>query len=506
MPNISALAAAFSRSLAQTATTEPTATATIPPTAIPPTAIPPTQPPAATEAPTAEPTSAPFKRPQIGVANYRVNGGQIIYGQDFTLVVKLENAGQIEARNVQAIFTSPNLVPVKNGGTDILTSIGSGNRAEVSQQMRLIEPVYTSTITLEVSVSYYDIAGTAYSDKFVLAVPVVASGGSSSGGTATPTGVKSSQLVITSYKTSVDPLQPGMQFTLDVTVQNMGNAPAQRVVMILGGGSTGGTDSGTPQAGGVTGGSGEFTNFAPIGASNVQSLGNLAPGANLQASQNLIVNVSTNPGAYPMPITFSYLDEKGNVVNDQQVITLLVFNLPNVDINFYTQPAPFYAGQPNPLPLQVVNLGRRSAVLGNMKVTSTGGFVENGTLLIGSLEPGGYTTLDAMITPDMPGTVDIVVTIDYTDDFGTIRQVTKTLTMDVMEMAPMPTPDPNMPVDNGGIPSEETFLQKAWRFILGLFGLDSGVPQSPGGEPMPGDNGTPGGKPAPGPVIIGPKG
>ena len=46
--------------------------------------------------------------------------------------------------------------------------------------------------------------------------------------TATPTGVKSSQLVITSYAVSVDPLQPGETFTLTMTVQNMGNAKAQQ--------------------------------------------------------------------------------------------------------------------------------------------------------------------------------------------------------------------------------------------------------------------------------------
>jgi hypothetical protein len=33
------------------------------------------------------------------------------------------------------------------------------------------------------------------------------------------------------------------------------------------------------------------------------------------------------------------------------------------------------------------------------------------------------------------------------------------------------------------IPEEETTLQKAWRFVLGLLGLDSAVPS--GGEQVP---------------------
>src|SRR5829696_1649240 len=102
----------------------------------------------------------------------------------------------------------------------------------------------------------------------------------------------SSQLVITSYAVSIDPLQPGEQFTLTATVQNVGNVRAQNITMIVGGGSSGTSGGETPQPGGVSGGSGEFTNFAPVGASNVQSLGDLAAGDMIQAKQNLIVNVS----------------------------------------------------------------------------------------------------------------------------------------------------------------------------------------------------------------------
>jgi hypothetical protein len=64
--------------------------------------------------------------------------------------------------------------------------------------------------------------------------------------------------------------------------------------------------------------------------------------------------------------------------------------------------------------------------------------------------------------------------------------ITKTLAIDVMEQ---PIIEP--PIDdgqNGGpvvTPDQpETFLQKIWRFILGLVGLDSGSnsTQSPGGD------------------------
>lgn len=434
----------------------------------------------------ASPTAPPpaFGRPQIVIDSYRTNVGEIIYNEEFNLVVRLHNAGQIRASNIQAVFSSPDLTPTKTGGVSAVPGVDADGRAEISQKMRATTSLYgKANVQVDLSITYYDDKGAPYAEKFTLNVPVKAINYAAAA-TATPTGMKRSQLVITSYDADVDILQPGSLFSLEIGVQNLGNASARNVTMIIGGGSSGGSGaSGTPQPGGVSGGSGEFTNFAPVGTSNIQSLGDFAPGASLVASQKLIVNVSTNPGAYPMKITFSYLDENGNTINDDQVITLLVYSLPNVDVSFYQPVGTLFVGQPNFLPLQVVNLGKKISVLGSMKVTTTGGTLENAQTLVGSIESGGYFTLDAMVYPDATGPLDLTVTIDYTDDFNQSRTITQTLTLDVIEMEEMPF-DPNFPEGGGGgggegfppMEQEETFWQKAWRFVLGLFGLDSGQP------------------------------
>ena len=107
-----------------------------------------------------------------------------------------------------------------------------------------------------------------------------------------------------------------------------------------------------------------------------------------------------------------------------------------------------------------------------MKVETTGGHGKNGEALIGSLDPGGYFTLDAMVTPDGPGPLELTITIEYTDDFNQIQTITKTLSVNVIEAPLIPTPDPNNPKGNNDIPTApETLWQKIWRFILGLFGI-----------------------------------
>jgi hypothetical protein len=444
----------------------------------------PTETPTNTSMPTStntpEPTvQAGFVRPQIAVKSYQTKPSDVRYGQDFKLIVKLRNEGQASAFNVQASFTSSDFLPLKTGGVVIVGDLLASNSIDVEQLMTAATYVY-GIVSVDMNLSYSDVNGATYTEKFTLNIQITG-GGYASVATATPTGVNRSQLVITGYETDVDLLQPGVQFGLKMLVQNVGNLTSKSVTMIVGGGSSG-TSGGTPQPGGVSGGGGEFTNFAPVGASNVQSLGDLAAGGSVQASQNLIVNVSTSPGAYPMKITFSYLNDKGEVINDEQVITLLVYSVPNVDVSFYRLPDPFFVGQPGALPIQVVNLGKRLAVLGTLKIESANGTIENGTSLIGSLDAGGYFTLDSVVIPEQSGPLELEITIDYTDDFNQARTITRKLELEVTEGFIEPTLDPSL--ENGGVTEEvsssgqEGVWQKIWRFILGLFGLDSAPPSN----------------------------
>jgi hypothetical protein len=422
-------------------------------------------------------------RPQPVVKSSKINVPQVQYGQEFKLIIVFENAGTVDAYDVKATFTSEDLTPTKNGGVEAIGTIPAGENIQMDQTFIGTGTFYGKEVVLvTVALAYHDGKGNSYSDSYVLTVKSMAW----SVVTPTATGVKSSQLVIISYGLNIDPLQPGKQFTLTMTVQNMGNEKSQHVTMIVGGGSSG-SSSGTPSPGGVSGGSGEFTNFAPVGASNIQSLGDIGPGGMLQVSQDLIVNVSTAPGAYPMKMTFSYFDNNGEVINDDQVITLLVYDLPKVDVSFYRDPGQIFVGQPNALPIQVTNLGKHSATLGNMKIETSNGTLDPATTLIGPLDT--YYTFDSTLIPDASGPLTLTVTINYTDDFNQPRTITSTLDLTVDESVIEPTPVPSKG-GGGGVISDESFIHKVWRFMLGVFGLDSAPPDNGGtpiNEPTPGN-------------------
>ena len=472
-------------------------------------------------APTATPqptsTTAPSSsfRPVIILDSYSVTGDSVTPGQRFDLVLRVFNTGQDFGRNLILTYSGGDLLPMETGGVRSIGEIDPGERINVVQPFVASSSLAGSSYaSLTVNVSYTDLAGAvSYTESFAITIALnkpSSSGGGVARPTATPTAISRPQLVVNGYETDVDPLQPGSMFTLKLGVTNLGNADSRSVTMVLGGGSA---DNGTPGSGGVSGTGADLSTFAPLGSSNLVFLGDLPAGASKEISVPLVVNVTANPAAYAFKISFIFDDTKGARQSNDQIITLLVFQLPQVEIGFYRDPGVFMTGNMNMLPLQITNLGRKATVLGNLKVTAQNADVTNNVSLVGALEPGGYFTLDANVMPFQAGTLDLEITVNYTDDFNQQRVIVQNMPVEVIEMPapePMPTDPSGLPQDGGNSTGNETFWQKIVRFFKGLFGLDSSpsTPETPGGEvpiePQPGE-GKPG-QPIPAEPLPRPKG
>ncbi len=449
----------------------------------------------ASDQPPAQNQPTTSDRPLILVQSYNASMDPLEPGANFNLTLILTNSGNRNAFNIVLTFAPGDLVPVGTGGTQLVQQIIPGESKGINQGF-IASPTLTpgGVANAMVTITYNEQGtDTAYSGSFNIALHVASPRYSAVQPTATPTAapILRPQLAITGYITDVEVLQPGQPFNLKLDVRNLGNADAKSVSVIMGGGNqSGGTNAqGTPEPGGISGGSGEFTNFAPVRSSNIQYLGDIATGQMASTAQDLIVNTSTNPGAYPVKFSFVYQDARGVRFVDDQVITLLVYSLPLVEISFYRDAGPFFVGQPGALPIQIVNQSRKSVVLGNMKASVADpslGTLMNASTLVSAMDPGGYFTLDATFIPNQPGPMEIIVEVGYTDDFNQPKTITQKLNIDVQEMQqePIPggTPGVIIPggMDQGGkdgvVPpaGPETFWDKVVRFIKGLIGLDSG--------------------------------
>ena len=449
--------ATATQTVTQTSTSTLTATATIP---VAPTPTETTTPPAGA-------------RPVIVLSSYST--GEVYIGKEFTLNAQLKNTGQMDGYNIIITFTSDGFVPVGNGGVQSVSRIGVNSSSSISQKF---VPSYSmsgsASATIGMNIDYTDVNGTAFSSTFTLLInfKTYTSGGGISA-TRTPTAVPQPQLIIAFYETDLAKLQAGNSFKLTVHVQNMGNADAVNVTMVLGGATL--SESGTPEPGGVSGGSADLSNFAPLGTSNLYFLDKIAAGQTVEQTIDLVVNVSTDAGAYPLKISFTYVNPSGNTTIDDQVITLLVYNLPNLTASFYQPVGDMFVGQPGLLPIQITNVGKRSIVLSEMEIIPSSGNISNNKISVGTIDPGGYFTVDSEFFPDTAGEVTIDLVIYYTDDFTNPSTLTLTLpTLNVVEMSFLP--------DEGGGDGGGEFVPEQpidapltwWQILLGFFGLTTG--------------------------------
>jgi hypothetical protein len=436
------------------------------------------------------------ERPVVVIESYYLDKDTIQVGDTFTLSVTLRNKGDEPASNLILSMLNDSFLPQAGGvvALDGLSSQGSPNSSRTVDHPFLVSTALAGQTVgvIPARLTYNGPDGTLYTESFSITLGLVVYTSPLRTQTPTPTPttapVVRPQLVIETYATDVDPLQPGTIFSLELDVRNLGNADARAASMVLGGGVSP-DPAGTPTAGGVPGGSGDLSTFAPLRSSNIIFLGDVVAGAQVKTQSKLIVNVSANPGAYTLRLSFVYTDQRGIRLVDDQIITLLIYQIPQMEASFYRDPNPLFAGQMNVLPLQVVNLGRKSAVLGNMTVSSDNADLTNNVSLVGPLDPGGSFTLDANYTPFQPGEQTLRIAINYTDDFNQTRQINLTVPVNVQEMPPPPEiiPGGEGAEGPGGLPSpvEENLWQKIMRFFRGLFGLGSAQPQPVPSEEIP---------------------
>jgi uncharacterized repeat protein (TIGR01451 family) len=461
---------------------------------------------AATLLQTPEPSPTLFQRPVLTLTSYSASGA-VTPGNNFTLTFRVANQGGAKARNIVFTIVPGDFLPSGSGG--VIAGGVIAPDADTGYGQDLIatgELALKAFGTLQIVASYTDDYGANYSETFNLSFPVTKKSTSSSSArpTVTPTLAPRPILLIDGYNVDVEPLKPGSIFNLAIRVANVGGSLARSVTEIIGGGTVSTGASGTPGAetGGVSG-TGGLEHFAPLGQSNVAYLGDLAPGTQLTSIHALIVNSTTAPGAYPLRISLIYSDTTGRMYTDDQTITLLVYAPPVLEIGFYQNPDTLFVGQPASLPIQVLNLDRKAAILSRVRVESNDAEMLNNELPIGYLDTGLPFTIDSQAIPFQPGPLEIVVSVDYIDDFNEAQTIQQTLTLEVLEAEPIP----EFPGGEGGpaigpeVAQPESFWDKVLRFLRGLLGLDSapveatpveGIPTEQPFQIIPGAPGTKG--------------
>jgi hypothetical protein len=455
-----------------TATLEPTAALTDTPTATATVETTSTATATATIVPTATSTTGSYARPLFNLTSYSYDSANTYAGGAFSLTTVLENSGQRSAYNSVITFSSSDMQPLYNGGVQIVETMDRGDSVTLSQSFAVKSSVNSKYSSIAVQADYKDAYGQSYSQNFSLAITIYGYGSYS---TATPTAtpIGRPHPVVTDYSIDVSSLQPGTNFNLSMNVQNQGAYSAKNVSLTIGGSSSGSTSS---------------SDFLPVGSSNVRVLGDLLANQTVTVRQSFIVNSSTSAGAYALTLLFSYKNESGVDYSEEQVITLLVYKDPIIEISFYEEPGTYTVGEQGNLPIQVVNLSGSSILLGDISLSADNAVLANSQMFVGSIDGGSIFTMDTDFTPQKEGTVTLYVNITYIDNFNNSKVLTTTLTVTVQSasgtggMAMMGTQSAagqgtgagsSAFTGNGNSATPTGWLGILLRILRGLLGLDS---------------------------------
>ena len=379
-------------------------------------------------------------RPQLVIEAAQTEPALLGPGDAFSLTIRLANRGSRTATQVVAGVASPDLA-VPAGGSNVVAIDHIGIEQEVTATLPLVlgDVTQAGRLNLEVALDCSDYEGGSYTARQSVGLEV---------STAL---ADRPQLVVDSYHTTPDSLAPGDTFTLTLEVSNVGGGEARRLTLTLGG----------------EGGSG-MNPFAPLDSSNVKFIPQLAAGATVEVTQRLVVDGGAEAGAYSVPVALAFDDARGTRHTDSQLISLLVRRRPHLQIGFYRPVEMASIDVPIRLPVEVTNIGRTLINVSTMELSSTQLEISEGSMYLGPLDGGTSGSLEATAVAKEGGTAEVLVTVNYLDDFEQPQVVTKTLTVEVekpVEISPE--------AEEEAQEQEEGFWDKVLRFLRGLVGLGS---------------------------------
>ncbi|MGC9398666.1 MAG: hypothetical protein ACP5HM_05975 [Anaerolineae bacterium] len=394
-------------------------------------------------------------KPKVLIEDARTTPAVLIPGEPFSLTLRLANRGNRTAINVFATVGAADMaVPAAGGDTVYAELIRIDGVITVTLPLVLSQLDTGGRQNLPVALEYADYSGGAYTDQQNVGVDI-------------NTGLaRQPQLIIEAYHTQPDFIAPGDTFTLTLHVHNVGGGDAERLTLSLGG------------EGGAA-----LSPFIPLRSGNVIFVETVPRGGSVAVSRRLLVDGSAETKAYNLPIELAYDDPRATRHQDVQRLSLIVRKRPELQVGFYRQPEMLTVGMPQPLALEVINVGRSAVNI--VQMSPSGPQLEaemTGLPFVGPLDSGGSAPLDLMVTPQESGELALLVAIDYRDDFNQIRTLTETLTLKVggaPEGLPGGPPGeaplgqmPGQPMPEEE-PPPETLLQKIGRALKGFFGLGS---------------------------------
>lgn len=362
---------------------------------------------------------------QIVLDSYRVTPNSAAPGASVVVQALFKNTGTDAASQVlvQLDSTSSVLIAGSQGNAFAVGDMAAGASAPVAMPLMVSSTAKSGVQAQALTITYLQ-DGTAKQATASISLDV-------------QDVVEQSPLVLLQTYSSgqTDPLQPGQQFSFQMTLQNAGTVDVSNLLVTFGTveGSSTNTNSSSGNATTTADSSSTTTastSFAIYGSGGTTLVGTLAAGKTVSLKQDFIVSSDLTSGIHTLPITLQYQVADGTTSQQTLNASLIVVVPPRVRVSATSALAdPLTAGQDYTLKVEVANVGTSQVALTEMRTTGDNATISDGaTANLDLLAAADNTTKSVTFKPTAAGTYTITVAVDYIDDLNRTQTITTTFT------------------------------------------------------------------------------
>lgn len=405
---------------------------------------------------------------QVTLSRYMFDPNPVEPGKEALLTILLTNSGSAAASQVLVRVGDGNiLLAGPQGDSFPVGDLAAGASASVEMPLIVSAAAKPGPQPQSLKISYLQ-EGEAKENTASMTINVAK---------LVPT---SPVLLLDTFETGKTFLQPGEQFTANLTIKNVGEEPAQNMLVTFGtvspGAPSGSDDnnSGTTTTGTTT----PSTTFAPLGSGGTVFAGTIeAGGGFINLTQEFIVSGSVDSGIYTLPITLRYQKADGSAAQETLNASLVVILPPRLNLELQPPlPEQTNIGEPLTLTLKISNRGRKSVNFNSATTAAENGeVVEGAETLLATLRAEDDTSVSAIVIPSEEGPVKITITLNYIDDLNKPQSIVQTYELEAVPAPPPPTfeppPDSLFPVQGETPQTNPDDL--LGRLLLGFLGLGS---------------------------------
>jgi len=261
-------------------------------------------------------------------------------------------------------------------------------------------------------------------------------------------------LIIRSFSTTPERILAGDPFALRLSILNTTARRAENVLVSVAGAET------PPAAAGAGG-------LAVLGTGNAKHIGALRGQRQADVTFDVVTTPGVSAGALNVPvnISFEYEGVRHEVV---YTIGLIVERVPVLSLVTAEVPSKVVAGEDFTTSFELANASAFELKAAKLSVEASGASVTDGSWFIGNFAPATIESIESVVRAEEPGELEVVLVLEYRDDFGQAQSHRETRTVAVEE--PVAAEEANGEGEEPGDAREENWFIAFVRAFFGLGG------------------------------------